>query len=131
MHRVALAALTAALLLGADQPKAPVAANPVVSISGKITRVDASLPGEGMPRLVVDVDGTSTSVILGSMRYLMEQDFKPKAGAQVQMKGYKLPASVITIEVRLPDANVTLRLRDENGWPLWRGGGCSRCGGSK
>jgi hypothetical protein len=130
MHRVALAALTAALLFGADQPKAPVAGSPVVNISGKITRVDASRPG-GMPALVVNVDGTSTNVILGSMRYLMERDFNPKAGAEVQVKGYKLPASVVAIEVRLPAEDVTLKLRDEHGWPLWRGGGCLRCGGSK
>ena len=130
MHRVVLAALTAALLFGADQPKAPVAGNPIVNISGKITRVDASRRGE-MPGLEVNVDGTSTSVILGSMRYLIEQDFSPKGGAEVQVKGYKLPASVVAIEVRLPAENVTLKLRDENGWPVWRGGGCPRCEGSK
>src|SRR5688572_5393545 len=118
MYRVALAALTAALLFGANQPKAPVAGNPIVNISGKITRVDAYRPGEGMPGLVVNVDGTSTNVILGSMRYLMEQDFNPKTGAEVQVKGYKLPASVVAIEVRLPAENVTLKLRDENGWPV-------------
>jgi hypothetical protein len=131
MHQVALAALTAALLFGADQPKAPVAGNPIVNINGKIKRVDASRPGERMPGLVVNVDGTSTTVLLGSLRYLMEQDFNPKAGAEVQVKGYKLPASVVAIEVRLPAENVTLKLRDENGWPVWRGGGCPRCGGSK
>ena len=132
MHRVALAALAASLLLlGADQPKAPIAGNPVVNLSGKITRVVASRPGEGMPGLVVDVDGTSTNVILGSMRYLMEQDFNPKAGVQVEVKGYKVPGSVVAIDVRLPAENISLKLRDENGWPLWRGGGCPRCGRSK
>jgi hypothetical protein len=130
MHRVALTALTAALLFGADQQKAPVAGNPIVNISGKITRVDVSRPG-GMPGLVVNVNGTSTNVVLGSMRYLMEQGFNPKAGAEVQVKGYELAASVVAIEVRLPAENVTLKLRDESGRPVWRGGGCSRCGGSK
>lgn len=131
MHRFALAALTAALVFAADQSKAPVAGHPVVNISGTITRVDAFRPGEGMPGLIVDVDGTPTTIILGSMRHLMEQDFKPRTGAQAQVKGYKLPSSVIAIEVRLPAENVTLKLRDENGWPLWRGGRCPRCGGSK
>ena len=131
MHRVALAVLAAALLFAADQTKAPIAGNPIVNISGRITRVDASRPGEGMPGIVVNVEGTSTNVLLGSMRYLMEHDFNPKAGAEVQVKGYKLPASVVAIEVRLPAENVSLKLRDENGWPLWRGGGCPRCGGSK
>jgi hypothetical protein len=79
----------------------------------------------------MDVDGTATTVILGSMRYLMEQNFNPKAGVQAQVKGYKLPATVIAIEVRLPAENLTLKLRDENGWPLWRGGGCPHCGSRK
>lgn len=130
MHRVVYAALTAALLFATDQPKAPVAGNPIVNISGKITRVEASRPG-AMASLVVNVEGTSTNVILGSMRYLMEQDFNPKAGGDVQVKGYRLPASVVAIEVRLPAEKVTLKLRDENGWPVWRGGGCPHCGGSK
>jgi hypothetical protein len=132
MHPVAIAGLTVALLLvAADQPKAPIAGNPIVNLSGRITRVDAFRPGEGMPAIVVDVDGTSTAVLLGSMRYLMEQNFNPKAGAVVQVRGYKMPAAVIAIEVKLPADSLTLKLRDENGWPLWRGGGCPRCGRSK
>ena len=132
MLRVAIAGLTAVLLFAAaDERKAPVAGNPVVNLSGRITRVDAFRPGQGMPGLVLDVNGSATTVILGSMRYLMEQNFNPKAGVQAQVKGYKLPDTVIAIEVRLPAENVTLRLRDDNGWPLWRGGGCPHCGGGK
>jgi hypothetical protein len=132
MLRVAIVGLTAVVLLGAgDERKAAVAANPIVNISGRITRVDAFRPGERMPSLVMDVDGTATTVILGSMRYLMEQNFNPKAGVQAQVKGYKLPDTVIAIEVRLPAENVTLKLRDENGWPFWRGGGCPNCEGRK
>ena len=132
MLRVAIAGLAAVLLFAAsDERKAQIAGNPIVNFSGRITRVDAFRPVEGMPGLVMDVDGTATTVILGSMRYLMEQNFNPKAGVQAHVKGYKLPATVIAIEVRLPAENVTLKLRDENGWPLWRGGGCPHCGSRK
>ena len=131
MVRTAIAGLAAALLLvAADPSKAPVSGNPIVNISGRIARVDALRPGQG-PAIVVDVERTSTTVVLGSMRYLMEHNFNPKAGTPVQVKGYKLPEFIVAIEVRLPAEGLTLKLRDENGWPLWRGGGCPRCGGSK
>ena len=134
MLRAAIAGLTMVLLLiGADQPKAPIAGKPIVNLKGQIARVDAFGRCEGMPAIIVVGDGTSTTVVLGSMRYLMEQNFNPKAGALVEIRGYKLPDIVVAIEVRLPASNVTLNLRDENGWPLWRGnarsaGGCPRCG---
>jgi hypothetical protein len=134
MLRAAIAGLSAALVIAAaEEPKAPVAANPIVNLSGRITRVDAFRPREGMPAIVVDADGITTVVVLGSMRYLMEQNFNPKAGEQVKVKGYKLPDAVLAIEVKLPAENVTLKLRDEGGWPLWRGGrwrggGCPGCG---
>ena len=131
MVRTAIAGLAAALLLAAaDSSKAPVAGNPVVNVIGRITRVNAFRPGQGMPAIVLDVEGTSTTVLLGSMRYLMENNFNPKAGAPAQVKGYKMPDFIVAIEVRLPAEGLTLKLRDENGWPLWRGGGCPRCGGS-
>ena len=131
MRRFAVAGFAAALLLaGADQPRAPVAANPVVNLRGRIARVDAVRPGQGMPSIVVETEGASTTVLLGSMRYLMEHDFNPKSGAPVEVKGYKLSSSVVAIEVRLPAEKSTLRLRDDYGWPLWRGGGCPHCGGS-
>jgi hypothetical protein len=131
MIRIATAILTPLMLVAAADPKSPIAANPIVSFSGSVTRVEAIRPGEGMPGLVVHVNGTSTKVVLGSMRYLMERNFNIKAGAQVQVKGYKLSAAVFAIEVRLPADNLTLKLRDENGWPLWRGRGCERHGTSK
>ena len=131
MFRFVIAALLMTpLLLAADEPKAPVAANPIVNISGRITRVDAFRPGQGMPALVVDADGTSTTVTLGSMRYLMQNDFNPKAGAEIQVKGFKVASGVVAVEVRLPASGTTLKLRDENGWPLWRGGRCRHCGDS-
>jgi hypothetical protein len=123
--------LAAMVLLAADQPAAPIAESPIVKLSGRITRVDAFRPGEGMPAIVVDANGVSQTVVLGSMRYLMEQNFNPKAGEQVHVKAYKLPNILIAIEVSLPADGVKLKLRDENGRPLWRGGGCPRCGGSK
>jgi hypothetical protein len=54
------------------------------------------------------------------MRYLMEQNFNPKAGMEVSVRGYQGDKSVIAISVAA-DGKV-LRLRDENGRPVWMGG---------
>jgi hypothetical protein len=48
----------------------------------------------------------------------------------VQVKGYKLPDVVVATEVRLTAEGKSIKLRDENGRPLWRGqGGGGRGGG--
>jgi hypothetical protein len=99
----------------------PIASNPVVTIDGTIRKVQLA-PGQGMPYLEVEVKDAVTKVYLGSMRYLMEQDFNPKAGMPVTVNGYKNEADIIAITVTLPSEKKTLKLRDEKGWPLWRGG---------
>ncbi len=98
--------------------KAPVASNPVVELKGKITKVQVAT-GEGMPYF--ELDG-KTKVLLGSMRYLMENDFNPKAGSRAEVKGYRMADQVVAITVSLPEEKKTLKLRDEGGWPMWGGG---------
>lgn len=100
--------------------RAPVASHPVVEIKGKIARVQAA-PGQGMPSLEVEQSGRTTRVLLGSLRYLMEQDFNPKAGSPVEVKGYRTAEEIVAITVTLPLENRTVRLRDEGGWPVWAG----------
>jgi hypothetical protein len=117
------------LLAPAEEAKAPIASNPVVELTGRITRVDPFRPGERMPALLIDVNGKSTTVLLCAMRFLLEQNFNPKAGTDVQVKGYKLPDMVVAAEVKLLPDGKTLKLRDENGWPVWRGGGYRHRGG--
>jgi hypothetical protein len=115
-------ALLAAGLLPAQEQKAPIASNPALEISGEITRVGLSR-GEGTPSLDVKTTaGKTWKVRLGSMRYLMEQNFNPRAGQQAAVKGYKIADDELVAEtVTLPETKKTIRLRDENGYPLWRG----------
>ena len=119
--------LIPAILLGgwlhnaSAQDKAPIAGSPVVETRGVIEKVQTAM-GQGMPYLVVKNGGKSVKIYLGSMRYLMEQNFNPKAGADVVAKGYKMNGDVIAISVTLPAENKTIKLRDENGWPVWRQG---------
>lgn len=98
---------------------APVKGAPVVDFKGTVERVEIAR-GRGMPSLEVRKGEETVRVFLGSMRYLMEQNFNPKAGAEVAIKGYQLEKSVVAITVTA--GGKVLRLRDENGRPVWMGG---------
>lgn len=102
----------------AQQQTSPLTDSPVVDFKGKIQKVQL-VPGQGTPYLEVQTGGKTTKVILGSMRYLMDKDFNPKAGQEVSGKGYKVGEDVYAIQAELPAENKTLKLRDENGYPLW------------
>jgi hypothetical protein len=101
--------------------RAPIAVSPEINVKGVIQRVQVS-PGQGMPCLEVAHDKQSSKVFLGSMRYLIEQDFNPKVGEEVLIRGYKIGNDVVAATVTMVATGRTLKLRDENGWPLWRGG---------
>ena len=111
----------AAVSLFSQPAKPPIASNPVVTVEGKVRKVQIA-QGQGMPFLELETGDETIKVYLGAMRYLMEQDFNPKAGVQVSVKGYKMNPDIIAISVTIPSEKKTLKLRDENGWPLWRGG---------
>lgn len=114
--------LALALLACTLPAQGPNTANPVLEIKGRIVKVGIA-PGQGMPSLEVKADsGKTWKVRLGSMRYLMEQNFNPKAGQEVIVKGFQLDDDLIASSVTLTETKQTIRLRDENGMPLWRGG---------
>ena len=102
--------------------KSPVAAYPVVDISGRIERVEL-LSAQRMPAILVAAAKGTAHVQLGSMRYVMEQNFNPKAGERVEVTAYRIEGMLVAITVTLPDSKKTVRFRDANGWPMWRGMG--------
>jgi hypothetical protein len=61
----------------------------------------------------------------------MEQNFNPKAGAEVAVKGFKAGADVYAITVTLVAEGKLLRLRAEDGRPLWQGGRFGRGRGGR
>jgi hypothetical protein len=108
-------------LWGGDDGKSPIANNPVVEVRGTIAKVQVSR-GQGMPHLEVNTARGPVKLYLGSMRYLMQEDFAPKAGEALEAKGYKVGEDVVAIRVELPASKKVLKLRDDHGWPLWMGG---------
>lgn len=119
---IAISALLAALLFTRSAgAQAPIASNPVVEVKGKIAKVEVAR-GRGMPSLDVEQDGKMIHVALGSMHYLMQQNFNPKAGENIVVKGFKSGDTVFASVVTLPAQGKTLQLRDEHGYPVWRSG---------
>ena len=101
--------------------QALIAGNPKIEIKGKIEKIRIAR-GQGMPSLEVNTGDKTVGVVLGSMRYLLEQDFNPKAGEEVSVSGYKLNDGIVAGTVTLPATGKILRLRDGSGRPLWMGG---------
>ncbi len=99
----------------------PWAKSQKVEIKGTIERVQAA-PGQGMPFLELKGEKGTQRVLLGSMRYLMEQNFNPKAGSIAIVKGFLVDDLFIAQSVSLPAEKITVQLRDKDGVPLWRMG---------
>lgn len=93
-----------------------------VESRGTVERLDLN-PGQGFPTMLVKTGPRSVRVQLGSFRFLLEQGFNPKAGADVIVKGYRLSEDVVVARaVELPADRKTIVLRAEDGKPLWRMG---------
>lgn len=109
---------------GSEAPsasQAPIASNPVVEITGVVNQAQLSA-GQGVPYLEVKGNTGTTRVYLGPIHYLIAENFSPKAGQEVTVRGYRQTDSIVAIQVSLAREKVTIKLRDDSGWPLWRGG---------
>ncbi|MGQ9916710.1 MAG: hypothetical protein ACUVS7_04760 [Bryobacteraceae bacterium] len=117
------------LLAAAGLAQAPASSSPTalasaekVEIRGTVERLDLN-PGQGFPTMLVKTGPRSVRVQLGSFRFLLEQDFSPKAGADVIVKGYRLSEDfVVARAIELPADRKTIVFRAEDGTPLWRMG---------
>jgi hypothetical protein len=122
---VVIAVACASILLlfsgSANAQQMPASVSSRVEIRGTIQQAQI-LPGQGMPYLVVNSANKPVRVYLGSMRYLIEQNFNPKVGQEVSVSGIQVQDGVVAATVAITGSDRVLKLRDDNGWPLWRGG---------
>lgn len=98
----------------------------VETISGEVASVDKIAPMRGMSygvHLMVKTDKEEISVHLGPGWYIENQDIKIEPKDKVEVKGsrttFKGKPAIIAAEVKKGDQ--ILRLRDENGFPVWSG----------
>jgi len=96
------------------------------TISGEVASVDTITPIKGMSsgvHLMVKTDKETTSVHLGPAWYIQRQDMKIVPGDKVEITGSRITfegkPAIIAAEVK--KGTEILKLRDENGFPVWSG----------
>lgn len=121
MKLVLHAVIVLAAITSQAQPRPKPAAAGIVEISGEITAVNLT-PG-GMPSVEVASGGSRKTIRLGSIRYLMANNFNPKAGQKVTVRALDLEGvglAAVSIENR--QSGQRLVLRDDDGRPRWQRG---------
>ena len=98
----------------------------VETLSGEVVAVDRVAPMRGMSEgvhVVVKGDKGTTDVHLGPAWYLDHQDIQLAVGDRVEVRGSRVTVAgkpaVVAAEVK--KGGETLRLRDAQGLPFWRG----------
>ena len=98
----------------------------VETVSGEVTNVDRITPAKGMSgglHMTVKTDKETISVHLGPSWYLENQDVKIETKDKVEVKGARTTfagkPAIIAAEVTKGDE--VLKLRDDNGFPVWSG----------
>lgn len=98
----------------------------VETLSGEVVSVDRFTPMKGMfegIHLMMKTDKETIAVHLGPSWYLENQDTKIEPGDKVEIKGSRITfegkPAIIAAEVKKGEE--VLKLRDENGFPIWAG----------
>lgn len=99
----------------------PAAGRKAIEVSGTVAQIHI-VPGQGMPYFELKRGPEIMRVFLGPMPFLIAENFNPKAGQEVAVKGYKLDDGILAVQVTLVAEKRTVRFRDDQGWPVWRGG---------
>jgi hypothetical protein len=99
----------------------------VQTITGKVTEVDRLAPrkgpGFGWSRVTLQTDQEAIPVILGPVWYLEQQKVSLAPGDTLEVRGSRITVEerpcLIAAEVR--KGKKTLKLRDQDGLPVWSG----------
>jgi hypothetical protein len=98
----------------------------VETVTGEVIAVDRITPAKGMSygiHLILKTDKENISIHLGPGWYLENQDVKVELKDKIEIKGSRITfegkPAIIAAEVKKGDE--LLKLRDENGLPVWSG----------
>jgi len=96
------------------------------TLAGEVVGVNTITPLKGMSsgvHLTLKTGQESISVHLGPAWFLQRQDIKIKPGDKIEIQGSRITfqgkPAMIAAEVKKGDE--ILKLRDENGFPVWSG----------
>lgn len=118
--------MLAAATVGAQRAAGP-AADPSAAfdVAGTVVAFTAAY-GSGMPTLRVDDASLGEiAVAMGPIWYLNQEGFAAAAGDQVHLLAYpcqRCPVGQVAAWVVNDTTGVSITLRDDEGYPLWRGG---------
>jgi len=100
--------------------------NTVDTVKGTVVKLEKIYPMRGMRygiHLILKTEKETISVHLGPGWYIENQDIKILKGDKIEVKGsritYNNKTAIIAAEVKKSDS--VLKLRDENGFPMWAG----------
>lgn len=98
----------------------------VETINGEVVSVDKITPRKGMSygvHLMVKTDKETLSVHLGPGWFIENQDIKIEPKDKIEIKGSRitLEGKPALIAAEVKKGNEVLKLRDDNGIPVWSG----------
>lgn len=98
----------------------------VVTVSGEVQNVETRTfgpSGFGLLVLSLKTDKETISVNVGPEQYVSSQGFKFEKGDKIQVKGSKVEirGENVILAAEIKKGDKILKLRDENGMPLWGG----------
>ena len=98
----------------------------VETVSGKVESVDKITPIKGMYygiHLLLKTDKETVSVHLGPGWYIERLDTKIEKGDRIEVKGSRatMMGKPVIIAAEVKKGESVLKLRDENGIPVWAG----------
>jgi len=98
----------------------------VETITGEVVSIDKITPMKGMSHgihIMLKTNKETISVHLGPDWYIENQDIKIQPKDKVEVKGSRITfqgkPAIIAAEIK--KGNEILKLRDENGFPVWSG----------
>jgi hypothetical protein len=98
----------------------------VATVSGEVVGLDYLTPAKGMGQgihLLLRTDKETISVHLGPSWFIESQDVKIVKGDRIDVRGSRITfdqkPAIIAAEVT--KGNEILKLRDDNGFPVWSG----------
>jgi hypothetical protein len=93
----------------------------VETVSGEVTQVQEMAGRAGGMHLQLKTAKETLTVLLGPSSYLQQQKVKIAVGDKLEIKGSRgqRPQTAMLIAAELKKGNQVVKLRDENGTPLW------------
>ncbi len=95
-------------------------AGKIVELSGVVGQIQI-VAGQGSPYFELKHGAETTRIYLGPMPFLIAENFNPKSGQEIVVKGYPVEDWIVAARVTLVADKRTVQFRDDQGWPLWRG----------